>query len=79
MNARGRKYLGLSVLSAILLVINYVLLRDYNTLRWPYLWPQPALYILIGFFVIGLWFREYFSGIWALRVVGLCMVFIGES
>jgi hypothetical protein len=63
---------------AALFGINYLLLKYFNTLDWPYLWPQPGILILIGFFVAAIWFRELFSGIWALRVVGLCMIFIGE-
>ncbi len=71
-----KKYLPLIML---LLGVNYVLLRYYNTLVWPYLWPRPALFILVSFFVIVLSFREFFSGVWLLRIAGVAMIFIGQS
>ena len=71
-----KKYLPFITL---LLGINYLLLRYYNTLDWPYLWPRPALPILVSFFVIVVSFREFFSGIWLLRIVGVGMIFIGQS
>ena len=62
-----------------ILAVDFILLRYFNTLIWPYLWPRPGIFILIGFLAIVLWFRELFAGIWLLRIVGLVMIFIGQS
>jgi cellulose synthase (UDP-forming) len=58
--------------------VNLVGLIYFNTLNWPFLWPDPGIYLVIGLFVAAMVFPEVFSGIWALRVVGLAMVFIGQ-
>ncbi len=58
--------------------VNLVGLIYFNTLNWPFLWPDPGIYIVIGLFVAAMVFPEAFSGIWALRAVGLAMVFIGQ-
>lgn len=73
------KRLSILVLIILTLGVNYWLLQNFNTLTWPYLWPRPGIFILVVFFVIALWFRELFSGVWLLRVVGLWMIFIGQS
>jgi cellulose synthase (UDP-forming) len=65
------------IVSAILLT-NGFMLRYFNTLMWPYLWPRPLLYVLMAAFVVIMMFPELFAGIWALRVIGLAMVFVGE-
>ncbi len=74
-----KRYLPFLAIAILVLGGDYLLLRHYNTLIWPYLWPRPALSILIGFFAIVLWFRKQFSEIWLLRIVGLAMIFIGQS
>lgn len=63
---------------AVLLLVNLFLLRYFNTLMWPYFWPRPLIYVLVGLFVFIMIFPEFFAGIWALRLIGLAMVFIGE-
>ena len=57
---------------------NLLLVRFFNTLIWPYLWPRPGIFIIAGLIIFALWFPELFSGVWALRVTGLFMVFVGE-
>jgi cellulose synthase (UDP-forming) len=74
-----KKYWLFLPLTVLLLGINYLLLHHFNTLVWPYVWPRPGIFILIGFFVFVLWFRELFAGAWLLRIVGLVMIFIGQS
>ena len=74
-----KKYWLFLPLVILFLGIDYWLLRHFNTLVWPYLWPRPGIFILIGFFVFVLWFRELFAGTWLLRIVGLVMVFIGQT
>ncbi len=59
--------------------VNIYLLINFNTLNWPYLWPQPMIYILLAIFVSALWFREFLDRIWWFRLVGLFMLFTGES
>ncbi len=60
-------------------VLNIILLVNFNTLRWPYLWPRPAVEIIVAGLVLAVCFREYLTGIWLQRLVGLGMVFAGES
>lgn len=68
----------LGLLGVLVIILDILLLRDFNTLIWPYLWPKPGLFILLGGFVLGVWFPELFKGIWVLRSVGLGMLFIGQ-
>jgi cellulose synthase (UDP-forming) len=78
MMSKEVKYL-LVVLSLVLLgVVNYALLNQFNTLLWPYLWPRPGIFVLIGLCVAAIWLPQLFSGISALRIAGACMIFIGE-
>ncbi len=74
---RRRLLWGTLVLGAS--IINVVLLANFNTLRWPYLWPRPAVEIITTGFVLALCFREYLTGVWLQRLVGLVMVFAAES
>ena len=74
----SKKAVSLFLAFAALFIGNFFLVRFFNTLIWPYLWPQPGIYIIVGFIVFALWFPELFSGIWALRVTGIFMVFVGE-
>ena len=60
-------------------IVNIILLVNFNTLRWPYLWPRPAVEIIVAGLVLALCFREYLTGKWLQRLVGLGMVFAGES
>lgn len=62
-----------------IVLINFGLLRYLNPLIWPYLWPRPGLFILAGAFILAIWFREYLSGIWILRLIGPLMIFLGQS
>lgn len=74
-----KKYLKFLPLIALLAGGNLLLLRYFNPLIWPYLWPRPGIFIVVGFLALVLWFRELFTGAWLLRIVGLAMVFIGQS
>ncbi|MDX1991080.1 MAG: glycosyltransferase [bacterium] len=58
--------------------LNIWCLHNFNTLTWPYLWPQPGIFVVMAVFVLCMWFPECFSGKWAFRIVGLIMFFIGE-
>ncbi|WP_420631666.1 glycosyltransferase [Candidatus Leptofilum sp.] len=75
---KGKKPVPLFLIFTALFIGNFLLVRFFNTLIWPYLWPQPGIYIVIGFIVFALWFPELFSGVWALRATGLLMIFVGE-
>lgn len=74
-----KRSLALLLIVVSCVALNFLLLKYFNTLLWPYLWPQPAIFILIGFFAAAVWFRELFQGIWRLRWIGLLMIFIGQS
>ncbi len=58
--------------------VDLLLLADFNTLRWPYLWVQPGVFIVVGFVAVCLWYPEMFRGVASLRTLGLAMIFIGE-
>ncbi len=74
-----RRRLLWGALVLVALIVNVILLANFNTLRWPYLWPRPAVEIIIMGLVLALCFREYLTGIWLQRLVGLVMVFAAES
>jgi cellulose synthase (UDP-forming) len=61
-----------------IIIADLLLLRYANTVDWPYLWPQPGVLILLGLLVVVIWFPRYLTGIWALRVVGAVMLFVGQ-
>lgn len=61
------------------LLLNFWMMRDYNTLRWPYLWPKPGLFILLVLAILAIWFFEEMQKIWMFRLVGLFMLLIGQS
>lgn len=69
----------LATLILLLLIVNLFLQIRFNTLVWPYLWPRPAIFVLIGLGAFALWFRELVTGVWTLRLAGLLMLFVGES
>src|SRR5215212_8337187 len=59
-------------------LLNYVMVAHFNTLVWRYLWPYPAIFVLVFGFVILIWFPEIGRSIWLLRIVGALLIFIGE-
>lgn len=72
------KQLSLFALCVVGLILNLLALRYANTLLWPYLWPQPGLYVVVALAVVVLWAPELLRGIWPLRLLGPLMFFIGE-
>lgn len=60
-------------------LLDYVLITYFNTLVWRYLWPYPALLVLIFGFVVLIWFPEFGRSIWMLRIVSALLLFIGQS
>ncbi|HMO58308.1 MAG TPA: cellulose synthase catalytic subunit [Roseiflexaceae bacterium] len=69
----------LKALIIALLGLSLLLQIHYNTLVWPYLWPRPAMFVLVGLVVAALWIPEVFRGIWPLRLIGAAMIFVGQS
>lgn len=67
------------VIFLVVLSLNYWLLRDFNTLRWPYLWPKPGVFILLILAVMAIWFYEEMQRIWMFRMVGLFMLLISQT
>ena len=74
----GTRLMRWAPVGLLVFSLNLVALIYFNTLNWPFLWPDPGIYVVIGLFVAVMVFPEIFSGIWALRLVGLAMVFIGQ-
>jgi cellulose synthase (UDP-forming) len=73
-----RRYWRFILLGLVVISADLLLLRYFNTLNWPYLWPKPLLFILLGGFVLGIWFPDLFRGISLLRFTGSGMLFIGQ-
>lgn len=59
--------------------VNILVQIHYSTVIWPYLWPQPALFVLVTAAALLLWFPGLMRGIWALRLAGLLMLVVGQS
>src|SRR5215212_2642317 len=74
---RARK----GILLTILAVLNVLLLWQLPPLRWPYLWPTPLIYLLLGGVILILWLRErgYWSRMMSIRLAGLVLIFLSES
>ena len=66
-------------LIAIILGVDYLVLKFANPLIWPYLWPRPGIFILAGLLITIYWFREQIRGIWILRLLGPLMIFLGQA
>ncbi len=67
------------LLLSLVISADILLLQNLNTLVWPYLWPRPAIFIIIGVVAAAIWLPELFRSIWAVRIIGFFMVFIGQS
>jgi cellulose synthase (UDP-forming) len=67
------------VIFLIVLSLNFWVLRDFNTLRWPYLWPRPGIFILLTLVIMAIWFYEEMQQVWMFRLVGIFMLLIGQS
>ncbi len=61
------------------LAVNWLLLSHLNTLIWPYLWPTPAIFILVSLITMALWAPELVKRPWPLRIAGPMMIFVGQS
>ncbi len=61
------------------IIADYVIIRYFNDVLWPYFWPYPALFVLAVGFSILIWLPEIAQGIWMLRVVGLLLIIIGQA
>lgn len=72
---RSRK----AVIIMAVAILNLLLLMSFNTMLWPYLWPRPLIYIVGVAIFVALWFPELFKGIWAMRIIGAMMIFVGQS
>ena len=59
--------------------LNFWLLRDFNTLRWPYLWPKPGVFVLLLLSAITILFYENMKEVWVFRIVGFFTLLIGQS
>jgi hypothetical protein len=64
---------------AAFLAADYILLLYFNTLVWPYLWPTNALLVLVIGFAVLFWLPEIGQSVWMFRVVGILLIFIGQS
>jgi cellulose synthase (UDP-forming) len=74
---RRLKQLGVLLL---LLLLDGWLLRYFNTTHWPYLWPRPALYYILGALLLFVWLgQDARRRLWLFRLTGFLMVFIGQS
>lgn len=73
------KAIRVALFALLLMVIDYFLIANFNTLVWRYLWPYPAVLVLVAAFVVLIWFPEFGRSVWMLRIVGALLIFIGQS
>jgi cellulose synthase (UDP-forming) len=71
--------LRFALLAGCALVADFILLTYFNTLIWPYFWPTSAFVVMTICFAVMIWFPEFGQSIWMLRIVGLLLIFIGQS
>src|SRR5262245_52643755 len=66
------------ILLLILLGANLFLLWQFSPDRWPYLWPKPMIYIILGVAValVALRMQGYWSKTLIIRVAGLILFFL---
>jgi cellulose synthase (UDP-forming) len=69
----------IAVVIWIAMTINMLLLVFFNPLQWPFLWPQPLLYILLAVICAYLLFPSMTNGAWLHRVIGALMLFAGQA
>lgn len=71
-----------AILGVVAIGVNYVLLRYFGTVNWPYLWPRPLVYVAFSIIAVLLLLRDSVGtreNIWLVRGLGLLMLFTGES
>lgn len=73
------RFLSIVLIASALLIADVVLLTYFNTLVWPHFWPTSAIVILTIGFAILIWFPELGYSVWMLRIIGLLLIFIGQS
>jgi cellulose synthase (UDP-forming) len=73
------RLLRFAIIATGVLLVDIILLTYFNTLVWPYFWPNSALLVLGIGFAILLWFPELGHSVWMLRIVGILLIFIGQS
>jgi cellulose synthase (UDP-forming) len=70
---------GVFILAILVILVDLILLRYFNTLIWPYFWPLPAFIVLTIGLTVAIWFPQFGYSIWMLRIIGLLLIFIGQS
>ncbi len=64
----------------LVLLLDLWLLHYFNTTQWPYLWPRPGLFFVIGALGVFIWLSyNAHRRIWIFRLTGFLMIFIGQS
>ena len=60
---------------------NLLLLWQFSPQRWPYLWPQPLIFILLGVVLALVWLRAqgYWNKTLAIRLAGGFLLFLSEA
>jgi cellulose synthase (UDP-forming) len=62
-------------------LLNLFLLWQFSPQQWPYLWPQPLLYIVLGgvLALVVLRVQGYWRKLLAVRLAGACLIFLSEA
>jgi len=71
-------YVRIAVVGLLIIAIDLAFLKYFNTINWPQHWPNYGVYLVLTLVATAIWFREYLSGIWGIRIIGCVAVFIGQ-
>ncbi|HET7081781.1 MAG TPA: glycosyltransferase [Chloroflexia bacterium] len=69
------------IATVVVAFLNALLLWQFFPTRWPYLWPSPALPIILGGILVLVWLRQqgYWNKTLAIRVAGAVLLFLSEA
>jgi cellulose synthase (UDP-forming) len=70
--------LRIAAVGLLIVAIDLAALKYFNTINWPQQWPNYGVYLVLTLVATAIWFREYLSGIWGVRIIGCAAVFIGQ-
>jgi len=69
------------IATVVAALLNALLLWQFFPTRWPYLWPSPAVPIILGSILVLVWLRQqgYWTKTLAIRVAGVLLLFLSEA
>ncbi len=74
-----RRVLQMAAFIVMILIMNILMLVYFNPLQWPFMWPDPLLYVIIALVAAYVLFPSMTSGAWLHRIIGAAMLFVGQA